>query len=203
MHNRHSPLVDWSHCQHERVSFWCPVNTIMTIHCSMKLELDLIRPHNLRHKLFILIYHLLKPLTKLHSAIRIIVIYYVNNVWMYTFHLKAFRMHRTLELLTRITCTLCSRHPWWCCKPFKTTDEEARLVTVRGLPDLPLCTSQMVPCVSNLSQSPVIVKCAGGCVWNSRFHWRWISATFSNWIIIIKQYVAVWCLFNRRHYSHD
>jgi len=46
----------------------------------------------------------------------------------------------------------------------KTIAEEAGLVAVRGLPDLLLCTSQMVPCVSNLSQSRVIVKRVGGCV---------------------------------------
>ena len=46
----------------------------------------------------------------------------------------------------------------------KTIAEEAELVAIRGLTDLPLCTSQMVPCVSNLSQSRVIVKRVGGCV---------------------------------------
>ena len=54
-----------------------------------------------------------------------------------------------------------------------------RLVAVRGILNLPLCTSQIVPCVSNFR---VIVKRVGGCVWNSRFHWRWTSATFSNLI---------------------
>jgi len=46
----------------------------------------------------------------------------------------------------------------------KTIAEVAGLASVRGLPDLPLCTSQMVPCVSNLSQSRVIVKRVEGCV---------------------------------------
>jgi len=46
----------------------------------------------------------------------------------------------------------------------KTIAEEAGVVAVRGLPDLPLCTSQMVPCVSHLSQSRAIVKRVGGCV---------------------------------------
>ena len=40
----------------------------------------------------------------------------------------------------------------------KTMAEEAGLVAVRGLPDLPPRTLQMVPCVSNLSQSRVTVK---------------------------------------------
>jgi len=40
----------------------------------------------------------------------------------------------------------------------KTIAKEAGLVAVTGLPDLPLCTSQMLPCISNLSQSNVIVK---------------------------------------------
>ena len=46
----------------------------------------------------------------------------------------------------------------------KTTAEEAGLIAGRGLTDLPPCTSQMVPCVSNLSESRVIVKSVGGCV---------------------------------------
>ena len=46
----------------------------------------------------------------------------------------------------------------------KTIAEEAGLVAVRGLPGLPLYTSQMVPCVSNLSQSRIIVKRVAGCV---------------------------------------
>jgi len=55
-----------------------------------------------------------------------------------------------------------------------------------GIPDLPLCTSQMVPCVSNLSQSRVIVKRVESCVWNSRFHWRWIQRYFQIWYITLK-----------------
>ena len=46
----------------------------------------------------------------------------------------------------------------------KTIAEEAGLVGVRGLPDPRPSTAQMVPCVSNLSQSHVIVKRAGGRV---------------------------------------
>ena len=46
----------------------------------------------------------------------------------------------------------------------KTIAEAAGLVAVQGLPDLPLCTSQIIPCVSNLSQSRVLVKRVGGCV---------------------------------------
>ncbi len=45
----------------------------------------------------------------------------------------------------------------------------------------------MVPCVSNLSQSCVIVKCVGDCVWNTHFHWQ-TSATFSNLIYHFKMY---------------
>jgi hypothetical protein len=39
----------------------------------------------------------------------------------------------------------------------KTIAEGAGLVAVRGLLHFPLCTSQMVPCVSKLSQSRVFV----------------------------------------------
>ena len=105
---------------------------------------------------------------------------------MYTFHLTAFRMHCTLVLLTPVSHAHCVADFRGDVNLSKTIAEEARLVAVRGLPDLPLCTSQMVPCLSNLSQSRVIDKCVGGCVWNSRFHWRCTSATFSNLIYHFK-----------------
>jgi hypothetical protein len=57
---------------------WKRLNTIMMIHSSIKHELGLIRPHNHSHKLYVLIYHLLKPFTKLHSEIRVVVIYCVQ-----------------------------------------------------------------------------------------------------------------------------
>jgi len=44
----------------------------------------------------------------------------------------------------------------------KIIAEEAGLVAVRGLPDIPLNTLQIVPCVSNLSQNHVIVMRVGG-----------------------------------------
>jgi len=72
-------------------------------------------------------------------------------------------MRRTLVLLTpvlRAHCVADSRGD--VVNLFKTIAEEAGLVAVRGLPDLPLCTLQMVPCVSKLSQSRVIVKRVGG-----------------------------------------
>jgi len=74
-------------------------------------------------------------------------------------------MCRTLVLLTPVSHAHCVADV---CGEIvnlsKTIAEEAGLVAVRGLPDLPLCTSQMVPCVSNLSQSRVIVQRVGGCV---------------------------------------
>ena len=75
---------------------------------------------------------------------------------MYTFYLKAFRMRRTLVLLTivsRANCVADFRGD--VVNLSKTTTEEAGLVAVRGLPDLPLCTSQMVcHCVSKLATKP-------------------------------------------------
>jgi len=74
-------------------------------------------------------------------------------------------MRRTLVLLTPVSRAHCVAD--FCGDVLnlsKTIAEEAGLVAVRGLPDLPLCTSQMVPCVSYLSQSHVIVKHVGGCV---------------------------------------
>jgi len=77
----------------------------------------------------------------------------------------AFRMHHTLVLLTPVSRAHCVADLHGdVVNLSKTIVEEAGLVDVRGLPDLPLCTSQMVPCVSNLSQSRVIVKRVGGCV---------------------------------------
>ena len=106
---------------------------------------------------------------------------------MYIFHLTAFRMRRTLVLLTPVSSAHCvADFGGDVLNLFKTIAEEAGLVAVRGLPDLPLCTSKMVPCVSNLSQSYVNIKRVGDCVWNSRFHWRLISATFSNFIYHFK-----------------
>ena len=74
-------------------------------------------------------------------------------------------MHRTLVLLTpvsRANCVVDFRGD--VLNLSKTIAEEAGLVAVRGLQDLPLCTSQMVPLVSNLSQSRVIVQRVGGSV---------------------------------------
>ena len=76
-------------------------------------------------------------------------------------------MHRTLVLLTHVSRAHCVAYfRGDVVNLSKTIVKEAGLVAVRGLPDLPLCTSQMVPCVSNLSQSRVIVKRVGGCVEN-------------------------------------
>ena len=73
-------------------------------------------------------------------------------------------MRRTLVLLTPVSRAHCVADFRGDVKLSKTIAEEAELVAVRDLPDLRLCTSQMVSCVSNLSQSRVIVKCVGGCV---------------------------------------
>ena len=76
-------------------------------------------------------------------------------------------MCRTLVLLTPVSRAHCvADFRGDVVNLSKTIAEEAGLLAVRGLPDLPLCTSQMVPCVSNLSQSRVIVKRVGGCVEN-------------------------------------
>ena len=74
-------------------------------------------------------------------------------------------MRRTLLLLTHVSRAHCvADFRGYVVNLSKTMAEEAGLVAVRGLPNLPLCTLQMVPCVSNVSQSPVIVKRVGGCV---------------------------------------
>jgi len=74
-------------------------------------------------------------------------------------------MRHTLVLLTPVSHAQCvADFRGNAVNLSKTIAEEAGLVAVRGLPDLPLCTSQMVPCVSNLSQRRVIVKHVGGCV---------------------------------------
>ena len=74
-------------------------------------------------------------------------------------------MRRTLVLVTPVSRAHCvADFRGDVVNLSKTIAEEAGLVAVRGLPDLPLCTSQMIPCVSNLSQSHVIVKRVGGYV---------------------------------------
>jgi len=63
---------------------------------------------------------------------------------MYNFHLKAFRMRRTRVLLTPVSRAHCAADFRGDVNLSKTIAEEAGLVAVKGLPDLPLCTSQMV-----------------------------------------------------------
>ena len=64
-----------------------------------------------------------------------------------------------------------------CCN---TAVDVARVVAVRGRPDLYLCTSPTVPSISNLSQIRAIVRRVGGCVPNSFRHCRCTSLIFSN-----------------------
>ena len=74
-------------------------------------------------------------------------------------------MRHTLVLLTPVSLAHCvTDFHGNVVNLSKTIAKEAGLVAVRVLLDLPPCTSQMVPCVSNLSQSRVIVKGVGGCV---------------------------------------
>jgi hypothetical protein len=74
-------------------------------------------------------------------------------------------MRRTLVLLTPVSYADCvADFRGDVVNLSKTIAEEAGLIDVRGLPGLPLCTSQMLQCVSNLSQSRVIVKRIGGCL---------------------------------------
>ena len=74
-------------------------------------------------------------------------------------------MRRTLVLLTTVSRAHCVAEFFGdVLNLSQTIAEEAGLVAVRGLTDLPLRTSQMVPCESNLSRSRVIVKRVGGCV---------------------------------------
>ena len=100
---------------------------------------------------------------------------------MKTFHLAVLRMRRMLVLLTPVSCAHClvdfCGERVNCCN---TLAEEAGLVAVRRLPDLPLCTSHPVPCVSNLSRMRAIVRRVGGSVAYSRLHCRHTSTTFSN-----------------------
>jgi hypothetical protein len=76
---------------------------------------------------------------------------------METFHFAVLRMHLMLVLLTPVSRAHCLVD--FCSKRVNcsnTLAEEAGLA-VRGLPDLPFCTSHTVPCVSNLSRTRGIV----------------------------------------------
>ena len=103
-----------------------------------------------------------------------------NNLGMKTFHLAVLRMHCMLVLLTPVSRGHCLVD--FCGKGVNcsnTLAEEAGLVAVWGLLDLPLCTSHTVPCVSNLSRMRGIVRCVGGSVAYSRLNCR-TSTMFSN-----------------------
>jgi len=104
-----------------------------------------------------------------------------NNLRMKTFHLAVLRMCHMLVLLTPVSCAHCLVD--FCGERVScsnTLAEEAGLVAVRGLPDLPLCTSHTVPCVSNLSRMRAIVRHVGGSVAYSCLHCRCTSTMFSN-----------------------
>ena len=84
---------------------------------------------------------------------------------MKNFHLAVSRMRLMLVLLTPVSCAhcfvdICGERV----NCSNTLAEEAGLVAVRGLPDLPLCTSHTVPRISNLSRMHTIVKGVGGSV---------------------------------------
>jgi hypothetical protein len=88
-----------------------------------------------------------------------------NNHGMKTSHLAVLRMRPMLVLLTAVSCALCLvDFRGECVNCSSTLAEEAGLAAVRGLPDLPLCTSHTVPRVSNLSQTRAIVRRVGGSV---------------------------------------
>jgi len=76
---------------------------------------------------------------------------------MKTFYLAVLRMRRMLVLLTPVSRAHCLVDV--CGERVNcsnTLAEEAGLVAVRGLPELPLCTSHTVPYVSNLSRMRAI-----------------------------------------------
>ena len=104
-----------------------------------------------------------------------------NNLGMKTLHLAVLRMRHIFFLLTPVSRAHCLVD--FCGERVNcsnTIAEEAGLVAVRGLPDLPLCTSHTVPCVSNLSRMRAIVRRVGGSVAHSRLHCHCTSTTFSN-----------------------
>ncbi|KAF6276071.1 hypothetical protein mRhiFer1_009427 [Rhinolophus ferrumequinum] len=104
-----------------------------------------------------------------------------NNLGMKTFPFAVLRMRRIPVLLTPVSRAHCLVD--FCGERVNcsnTIAEEAGLVAVRGLPDLPRCTSHTVPCISNLSRMRAIVRLVGGSVAYSRLHCLCTSTTFSN-----------------------
>ena len=91
-----------------------------------------------------------------------------NNLGMKIFHLAVLRMCRILVLLTPVSRAHCLVD--FCRERinFSKTLAEAGLVAVRGLPDIPSCTSHTVPYVSNLSRMRAIVRRVEGSVPYSR-----------------------------------
>ena len=94
-----------------------------------------------------------------------------SSLGIYTFHLALFKICCTLDRLTPASREHCFTDFCGervnCCN---TAAEVARVVAVRGRPDLSLCTSPTVPSISNLSQIRAIVRRVGGFVPNSFCH---------------------------------
>jgi hypothetical protein len=93
----------------------------------------------------------LKPLTELHSSIRIVFIMACNNLGVWTFHQARFRMHWILDLIIPVSRVHCPGD--FCGDPVNcpsTTAAEAGLVAVQGPPDVCLCPSCTVTSASNL-----------------------------------------------------
>jgi hypothetical protein len=109
-----------------------------------------------------------------------------NNHGMIIFHLAVLRMRRMLVLLTPVSRAHCLVDFCGNGVNCSSTLSEAGLAAVRGLPDLPLCTSHTVPRISNLSRMRAIVRRVGGSVAYSRLYCHCTSTTFSNFKYYLK-----------------
>jgi hypothetical protein len=114
---------------------WLTIHTIMVIHCNIHLKHCFSKPF--AHKLFVLVYLVLKPLTKLHSSTSIV---FIRGMQQYTRDVlipvsRAYYLADFCGL--RVNCS-------------SIITEETGFVDVQGLPDICFCTSRAVPRPQNI-----------------------------------------------------
>ena len=158
-----------------------PVHTIVAVYSTIQFKLCLIRPDNFPANA--LSSRIMLSNHSQYSSCRSGSSSFIacSILGMYTFHFALFKIRCTLDRLTPVSREHCFTDFCGervnCCN---TAAEVARVVAVRGCPDLALCPSPKVPSISNLSRIRAIVRRVGGCVPNSFHYCRCTSLMYSN-----------------------
>ena len=128
-----------------------------------------------------------------------------NNLGMYTFHLRAFRMRRTLVLLTPVSRAHCVAEQWRCCKPFQNHSRRSRTCGCKRFSgSSPMHFTNGTMCIKLVTKPCNCQACLRLCLKLTLTLTLNFSNIFKlNWIIITILYVVVWCFLNRCRYSHD